>query len=242
MSVVKELIRRLIRSLGWDLRRLENSLAEDLILADVLRMVGPVAVLDVGANIGQYASLIWRCHYDGIVVSFEATREAHADLVRRASGNAKWVVAPLAAVGSHAGLIEINVSANSVSSSILAMKHAHEDAAPTSKYIGKQQVVMNTLDALAAPLIPATGPLFLKIDTQGYEREVLSGASELLPRIAAVQLELSLTQLYVGAPSFVEMVSLLEQLGFELFGIVPGFKNKRTGRLLQVDGFFVRMS
>jgi hypothetical protein len=70
--------------------------------------------------------------------------------------------------------------------------------------------------------------------------EVLKGASGLLARTVALQLELSLVRLYDGAPTFTEMIAFAEVNGFELFGLIPGFREKGTGRLLQVDGFFVR--
>jgi len=82
----------------------------------------------------------------------------------------------------------------------------------------------------------------LKIDTQGYEREVLKGATGLLGRVASIQVEISLVPLYAGAPTLTEMVSYIEGLGYELFSLVPGFRDARSGRLLQMDGFFIRGS
>jgi hypothetical protein len=70
--------------------------------------------------------------------------------------------------------------------------------------------------------------------------EVLKGAEGLLQRTAAIQLELSLVPLYEGAPKFVDMIAYVESKGFELFSLVSGFSDRRIGRLLQVDGFFVR--
>jgi hypothetical protein len=80
----------------------------------------------------------------------------------------------------------------------------------------------------------------IKIDTQGYELQVLKGASGLLHRVVAMQLELSLVALYEGAPTFSEMLSYMQSIGFEIFNIVPVFRDSRTGRVLQVDGYFVR--
>jgi hypothetical protein len=99
---------------------------------------------------------------------------------------------------------------------------------------------MERLDVVAPALLPKSGELFLKIDTQGYEHEVLMGASGILDRTAAIQVELSLIGLYRGAPTFTEMVGYIEGLGYEIFSIVPGFKDLKTGQLLQVEGFFVR--
>jgi FkbM family methyltransferase len=151
-----------------------------------------------------------------------------------------WLVAPCAALGGKCGEIEINISANSVSSSVLDIRQTHIKAAPQSQYIGKQIVHMERLDELAAQYIQPAAELFIKVDTQGYELEVLKGATALWPNIVALQLELSLVPLYDQAPTFLDMIAFMTSNGFELFGLVPGFRDQSSGRMLQVDGFFVR--
>jgi hypothetical protein len=37
-----------------------------------------------------------------------------------------------------------------------------------------------------------------------------------------------------------EMIVFLEQLGFSLYGIIPGFTDIKTGKMLQMDGLFLR--
>ena len=96
------------------------------------------------------------------------------------------------------------------------------------------------LDQAFETLIPPAGNLFLKVDTQGYEREVLLGTGEILSRVSMMQLELSLTPLYEGAPVFEELIGFVRSIGYELYNLIPGFRNPESGRLLQVDGFFVR--
>ena len=120
------------------------------------------------------------------------------------------------------------------------MRSMHLEAAPQSKYVKQQTVPVERLDELALQMLPSLGRLLIKVDTQGYEMEVLKGAEGLLQRTAAIQLELSLVPLYEGAPKFVDMIAYVESKGFELFSLVSGFSDRRIGRLLQVDGFFVR--
>ena len=57
--------------------------------------------------------------------------------------------------------------------------------------------------------------MFLKIDAQGYEAEVLAGAAGLLERLAGIQLEMSLVPLYEGERAFRAMLDELAALGFE---------------------------
>lgn len=238
---VKASIKRLLRRFGWEVQRFENATVEQQVLKNILRATGVDVILDVGANTGQYAELAFDSGFDGTLISFEAIPSVHEQLSRHASAKREqWKVAPCAALGSSRGQIDINISANSVSSSILPMRGTHLDAAPDSRYVDKLTVSVDRLDALAREFVPASAVVLLKVDTQGYEMEVLRGATGLMRCIAAIQLELSLTPLYEGAPTFVEMVEFMASTNFDLFSIVPGLRDQRSGRLLQVDGFFVR--
>ena len=240
---VKSALQRLFRACGLEVRRLRSSNSEYQVLKDVLRASRADVVLDIGANLGQFAELVFEVGFPGTVISFEAQPQVHHELVKRAAARApKWIVADCCALGSASGTIEMNISANSLSSSLLPMRREHADAAPASRYISKQLVKLERLDDAAAGVVPQGASLFMKIDTQGYEREVLDGASGLLGRTVAVQLELSLVPLYEQAPSLVEMVTYLENQGFQMFGLVPVFRDRRDGRLLQVDGVFIRRS
>jgi FkbM family methyltransferase len=223
-------------------QRLETANIEQQVLINIVRITGANVVLDVGANTGQYGDLLFETGFDGTLVSFEAIPSVHERLSEHASKykRKQWLVAPCAVLGSKRGRIEFNIAANTASSSVLPMLNAHLDAAPESKYVDRQTVNVERLDELALEYIPPAGVLLVKVDTQGYELEVLRGATGLLHRVVAIQLELSLTPLYEGAPAFVDMIAYMASSGFDLFSIVPGFRDRRSGRLLQVDGFFVR--
>jgi FkbM family methyltransferase len=239
----KRVLKRLFRGCGLEVRRLRGSNSDYQVLKDVLRTSGAEVVLDIGANLGQFAQLAFEVGFRGTVVSFEAQPEVHQELVKLAAARAgpgKWVIADCSALGSASGTVEMNISENSLSSSLLPMRREHADAAPSSRYVSKKLVKLERLDDAAARVVPADASLFMKIDTQGYEREVLEGAPRLLGRTVAIQLELSLVPLYERAPSFVDMVTYLEDRGFQMFGLIPVFRDERDGRLLQVDGVFLR--
>jgi FkbM family methyltransferase len=240
MVLIKTLLKDLLRHAGLEVRKLKHVNSEETVLPNLLRLLKPAAILDVGANVGQFAVMVRKLGYAGQIVSFEAIPQVHTALLEAAKNDSQWVVASCAALGASAGEIDIHVSKNSVSSSLLPMGATHLEAAPDSVYVGKQRIRMERLDELAATLVPNDGGLFLKIDTQGYEKEVLKGATALLQRLEAIQVEMSLVPLYEGAPSFTEMTTFIEALGYEMFSLVPGFRDVRSGRLLQVDGFFVR--
>ena len=158
-------------------------------------------MLDVGANTGQFGRDL-RIH--GIrcpVLSFEPLSAAHAKLLRRARRYRDWEVAERTAVGDRDGVVTMNVSADSHSSSVLAGLPQLGVSAPGAAYVGTETVPVVRLDSY----LPAHGHggvdrFALKIDTQGYEGQVLDGAPETLARTHLLMLELSLVPLYEGTP------------------------------------------
>lgn len=233
-------VKRFLRRRGILLDRYNCSTSADLRLVHMLATNGIDLVLDVGANEGGYAASVREAGYHNRILSFEPLSAAHAKLVAATSGDKSWVAAPRMALGDHDGQVTINVAGNSASSSILPMTDHHRAAAPESAYIGSEAIEVRRLDGVRHPFLDAATAPFLKIDTQGYEKQVLAGAATLLPRLKGVQLELSLHQLYDGQVLWREMIATLEGSGFELWAMVPGFFDRRTGRMLQCDGIFFR--
>lgn len=199
-------------------------------------------ILDVGANDGSYGKMLRTGGYSGKLLSFEPLPDAYARLMIAADGVSGWQVAPRMAVGAEDGQIEINIAGNSTSSSILPMRSLHESAAPQSRYVGTEKVPLRRLDGVVHPFITQAKNLLLKIDTQGYEMPVLEGALTLLPRIHGIQLEMSLVPLYEGQVLYNEMLDWLGNQGFELWSVMPGFVDQSSGRMLQMDGVFMRPS
>lgn len=207
-------------------------------LTRALRSAHINQVLDIGANVGQYARMLRDCGYAGRIVSVEPLVDAYHHLQRRSEGDQLWTTLN-AAVGAQPGSAQINVSANSYSSSLLSMTAAHVKADPRSAVIGTQHVdVVTVVDVVdACGLTPRR--CLLKIDTQGFEQQVLDGAGDLVRQFAAVQVELSLVELYRGQRLFGDMVEFLHGHGFTLWSLETGISDE-DGRLLQADGLFIR--
>lgn len=199
-------------------------------------------VLDVGANTGQFASEIRQGGYAGRIVSFEPLSQAHAELQQSSAGDPLWDAYPRCALGDHDGEVQINIAGNSQSSSILPMLESHRSAAPESAYQGKEIVPIKTLDTVAGQYLKDARAAFLKIDTQGFEWQVLDGARDTLPHIKGILVELSLVPLYEGQHLWREIIDRLEAAGFTLWAFNPVFSDQASGRTLQVDGVFYRTS
>ena len=209
-------------------------------LVGVLAHHGITLVLDVGANVGQYAQRLRRAGYDGRIVSFEPLSAAHAQLQRAAAGDARWIVAPRLALGDCDVPLIVNVSAESDMSSALDFSTEMARLLDSSAYVGKEVVSQARLDAVLPRYAGAEDRILLKIDTQGYERQVLDGADGVWHQFTAVQLELSIVPVYHGAPGYLEMIAYMADRDLQPALFIPGYFNKRTARLIEMDGVFVR--
>ncbi|MBI5717036.1 MAG: FkbM family methyltransferase [Burkholderiales bacterium] len=237
---LKHSLKMAARQFGLDVSRYNAVESAEARLFALLKTHRIDTVIDVGANDGGYGSLLRRGGFEGAILSFEPLQEAHARLVAAAQADPRWFVHARGALGAVNGEVQIHVAGNSASSSILPMHETHEKAAPESKYVGVQQVPVRRLDEIRHEVLDKAGRTLLKVDTQGYEMPVLQGAERLLPRIAGVQLELSLTRLYEGQVLYLEMIQWLQARGFELWNVIPGFIDPVSARMLQFDGVFFR--
>lgn len=240
MRDFKLFVKAALRKTGFELRRYTIQTSADAQLMRTLSHFDVDLVLDIGANAGQYGSALREHGYRNRIVSFEPSSTAHAELVRHASGDPNWTVAPRMALGASSGTAVLNLAGNSVSNSLRGMLPSHEAAAPDSAYFGTEEVAIQTLDSLVPEYLKGARRILLKIDTQGFEDAVLAGAEACLHLTLAVQIELSMIPLYKDQMLFDETRARLDALGFELYALYPVYSDERTGRTLQMDGLFVR--
>lgn len=204
---------------------------ETAVLLQLMDAAGVELVLDVGANQGQYAEHLRAAGYAGEIVSFEPGSEAFGLLERASRTDAGWFTRHVA-LGDEPGRVTLNVSANSVSSSLLDITQRHVDAARRSVTVDQEDVEVVRLDTE----IPLTGrKTLLKVDTQGFEMPVLRGVGDLIDQIELIQVELSLVELYDGQASYLDVLSHLDASGYSVRQVLPGFTDPHSGELLQLD-------
>jgi FkbM family methyltransferase len=196
-------------------------------------------VLDVGAARGGYAEELREFGYAGRIVSFEPIAAAYADLTTAAAGDSRWTCVN-SALGSSAGKQTINIASNSDSSSLLPMAEEHRAAAPQVDYVGQEEISVARLDDIADEHLSGATRPFLKIDTQGFEKEVLAGGAATLEKCVGLQLELSFVPLYSGGMLVDEAISFAYDHGLQMVGLAQGFTSP-TGAMLQADGVFFRV-
>ena len=236
--MLKSTVRRVAKRLGYQILGPAESFGAQKALVGLLQQERINLILDVGANIGQFAQGLRRAGYTERLMSFEPQASAHAQLTALAAKDPKWVIAARTALGAESGVITMHTSGNSASSSILPMLTSHVEAAPESSYVGTENVPIARLDDILS--ITPGDRVMLKIDVQGYERRVLDGGPRVLANCRALILEMSLIPLYEGQTLALQFWGLLEAAGFDIWSLEPGFRDPRSGRMLQMDGLFVR--
>jgi FkbM family methyltransferase len=101
------------------------------------------------------------------------------------------------------------------------------------------QLPVQTLDEIYG-IRDAPPPDFLKLDVQGYELEVLRGASQILGSVPYVLLEVSLVNYNAGGPLFNEVIDWMAAQRYRLVELFDTSRS-REGQLVQIDLLFKRL-
>ena len=203
-------------------------------IAQNLKESNVSSVFDVGANVGQFGLDIRRYGFQGQIVSYEPVEEIFAVLANTSKKHQPWKAIQLG-LGAIESERSINISGNDgLSSSLLKMGSTHLENFPGSATISQQTISISTIDKQLESLGIRPQELLLKLDVQGFEAEVLKGASQSLSKIPLCYLEVSITPLYEGEITFLPILMELSNYGHEVVDVFRGIKTKK-GKLLQLD-------
>lgn len=172
------------------------------------------AVFDVGANVGDWASLaLPHLASDARLICFEPSSVAAVPLAARLGGDTRVEIVRCA-LSDKPGDRTFYEEPEAGETSSLLREHSRKDAIPT-------QVSVSTVDDEAARL-SITRIDMLKIDAEGFDLHVLRGAERCLSAhaIGVVQLEYNGPWSLAGA-TIGGVISLLEQYRYSLMVITP---------------------
>jgi FkbM family methyltransferase len=198
--------------------------------------LAPGTIIDVGANVGQFAIAAARTFPGARIRSFEPHPDCVEQFKRNTRKLANVSISPLA-LGDRRGTTDFHLNTLSYSSSILPLADAHRDAFPQAQETRCVSVPMSTLDDELGD-IDLAPPVLLKLDVQGYEAPVLHGAARALARVDHVLLETSFKPMYEGEAVFMDVARLMDAAGFEFLRPVDWLADPRTGEILQADVLF----
>jgi FkbM family methyltransferase len=237
-------IKKTFRRFGFDLRKLPGveyyrffPRPEDR--HKWIQGMGIKTILDVGAHTGESALQFHEIFPQAMIYSFEPLHECFKLLESQLRGNPLHKCFNFA-IGDAPGKSIIHRSGYSPSSSLLAMGEVHKRAYPFSAKGTSEPIEVRTLDGLAGDIL-LEREILLKIDTQGYEKHVLLGASDILKHVKLIILETSFAELYERQPRFPEIYQMLAERGFEYRGSWDQFHNPKDGLPIQQDGIFVNV-
>jgi FkbM family methyltransferase len=239
LKIVKDSVLKVSRSLGYDIVPLREMKERDfaLHLRELLARLKVDCVLDVGANVGQYHDFLRdKVFYDGSIISFEPVSRHVEALRERSRADRDWHIEGYA-LGSRDGSMPINVMVSDQFSSFLEPDHDRvKEIAELNTPRHTETVTVRTLDVVLPLLQQRIGfeRPYLKIDTQGFDIEVLRGAGDSLPAVKALQTEASIIGIYKGMPQYIDTLRYLDERGFDITGLYPVSRDSAL-RLVEFD-------
>lgn len=198
-------------------------------------------VLDVGSNEGQFIKTALALMPDAFIYGFEPNPQAIQKLETTELNWQKVKILPIA-FGSNKTVLPLNISKFSPSSSFLRMNEQHITEFPGTETEQVVGVTVDRLDNIVKSLEAASGPFLLKIDVQGFEMEVLLGATGIFDEISVIVCELNIAPLYENQYNFESIVAFMHQHHFQLIDISEPVRSKKTQELLYLDIAFKKDS
>lgn len=196
-------------------------------------------IVDVGSNDGQWMAEVRKNGYLGRALCIEPLVRNYNKLQSSKLGNTIFLNC---AVGNRNGHLIINVASNNgLSSSVLELDDFHKNGAPEIEYIRKEKVECKKLSQILFVHKKNYKNIFIKIDTQGYEFEILKSLSKKnFETIYAFEVEVNLVSTYKGTHLIEDIIKFLRIKGFKPLRIESGFGMPNFGQQLQVDILFVK--
>ncbi len=232
MRTIKKIIKRTLYILGIGTYNIKNSRRYYMseVLGHLIKMSFlPKTVIDVGVAYGTndlYEKFPKACHL--LIEPLEEYKSVLEKISKKY--NAQY---ELAAAGAEAGSIEINVHPDLSGSSIFKeIEESNVNGIP-------RKVKMVTIDEVCGRR-KLSGPFLIKIDTQGFELNVLEGAKKILAETEAIILEVSFFRFYQNGPQLYDVVKWMKDHDFVAYDLFGGQNRPLDGALAQIDVVFVK--
>lgn len=194
-------------------------------------------VIDVGANVGKHARMLRNFGYSGRIVSFEPLSEAFAQLELASEGDRDWHTYPLA-LGREATRLKIHrLNSSDFSSLHEPNTYGRRRFGSRMEVVAEEEVEVTTVARLWPKIVAGVSKprVFMKMDTQGHDLEVLAGAADVLGDVVAMQSEISFKPIYEDVPNHLEALAEFHRIGFEVTGLYPITRDENSLALIEVD-------
>lgn len=221
------------------LRQPNSSIASFNILDRLSNYISDLGtVVDVGANQGQFANAVTRFFPKAVIHSFEPVPETYERLVVNTKPFSQIKTYNFG-LGSDSGKIDFYQNEHSHASSALPISDFQKSELPETSKTRLITVPVERLESVAAGFEPVARPLLLKLDVQGYEKQVLLGAGSFLEQVDYLLFEASFVSMYDGEPLFEEMHEMVRKMGFKLIAPI-GYLEVKEALIVQMDMLYSR--
>ncbi|TIM41002.1 MAG: FkbM family methyltransferase [Mesorhizobium sp.] len=244
-STLAALAKKAAQRLGIEIRPTSLRTRFDLRIKYLINTKRPDYILDIGANVGQFARSVFQLGYTGRIISFEPLPDIHAQLREAAERHGpNWIVAPCCALSDVEGETEFHVTSSRAASSMLPISTHGAASYDLLKEEAVIRVQTRRLDALldSMNLSSALAQPFLKIDVQGAEHKVLTGAPETLRNVIVLICEMPFVSFYEGQADWRAVDRMIASVGLDLWDIEPFLRSGASGRVEHADFVYVRPS
>lgn len=236
---MKFFIKKLVYKLGYRISKSNLNNCEYLRLSYLLDLLSTCYLIDVGANIGQFAHNLRIAGYEDYIFSIEPLPDAHKVLKAQSKNDRRWFVVENLAVSDYSGETQINITSKSACSSLLKPTNFLLNSLSFSKLLSTQTVKVETISKVVSTYLPEKVPFALKIDTQGNEYDVLKGAASVISRCSLVYVETSEIPLYDGCLTSQDIILLMQSYGFDIWFKDLNIVNPTDCSAIQYDICFV---
>jgi FkbM family methyltransferase len=190
--------------------------------------------IDVGAYDGKFFEEIYKNKKVFNTILIEPQKDLYEKLIDKYKNNNSIVVKNLL-LSDKSGEVLFYINKLGATSSVFEFDQKLLKNDIDSSCMKQEIIQTSTLDILLANDDKKID--LLKIDVQGSELNVLMGAEKSLHRTGYIWLEVSFVKIYKNGPSFEEIQIWLNNRGFSLMEILPGYQNSK-GELIQADCLF----
>jgi len=211
-------------------------------LRRLLKHLDVDCVFDVGANYGQYAEMLRNdVGFKGRIISFEPMPDAIATLRTKSANDPKWTIEAMA-LSSSSGTQSFNIMKSHQFSSLGSPMHSEAGIFKDMNTVERTvEVQTETLEHAFDRLQKAHGfsRPFLKMDTQGFDVDIVRAAGAVMPFFLGMQSELAVKRIYEQSVDFRDAIAVYNEAGFDLSAFVPNNAG-HFPRLIETDGIFIR--
>jgi len=238
-AILKKSLRALLKQKGYQICKISN-LESDIKEGKYawLQDTDIRTVLDIGANVGKFTTMISEILTNVNIYAFEPLADCYKELIENTKhlDNINYFNF---ALGEKQAETTIYHNEFSPSSSILKMKELHKNIFPQTINVFNEIVQIKDLDCFNDE-IKWIQKTLMKIDVQGFELNVLKGAISSLNKVDVIIVEISFVELYENQPRFEDIYSFLIKSNFSYYGNFDQLKDPKSGSILQADAIFLK--